>query len=244
MIHFGVIAPALHSHFSAMASLASALVARGHRVTFFHQTDARAFLNDDAAAFVALGLTSHPPGALQGTLRRAGRPESPWGLRRVIKDMAATTDMLCRELPDALHQHGVQALLCDQMEAAGGITAEAMGLPFVSIACALPVNRSPGVPLPVMPFAFDTSAFALKQYKTSTDIYDFLMRPLGRVIAHHAARHGLPPRTGLHECLSPLAQISQTIAPFDFPMAQPLPRFHAVGPVSYTHLTLPTILRV
>jgi zeaxanthin glucosyltransferase len=152
----------------------------------------------------------------------------------VILDMAAGTDMLCRELPRAIDALGIDALLADQMEAAGGLVGEALGLPFFSVACALPVNREPGIPLPVMPFDHAADERARKVYEGSTRVYDWMMTPHRRAIADNARRLGLPARDGLHECLSPLAQVSQTVASFDFPRRALPPHFYHVGPLRPT----------
>lgn len=231
MTHFAVVAPALPSHFRALQALGVELVSRGHRVTFVHQQDAAAWLDSPLIHFHAVGLTSHPAGSLAQTLRCAANPGGLTGLRRLIADMARTTDMLCRELPAALSALQVDALICDQMEAAGGMVAEALDLPYVSVACALPVNREPGVPLPVMPMAYGEDERSRQMYQGSTRVYDWIMRRHRRVIAEHAAALGLSPRDGLHQCLSPLAQISQTVPGFEFPRVALPAHFHHVGPL-------------
>lgn len=176
------------------------------------------------------------PGSLAHTLELTAHP-SGMGIFRLIADMAKTSDMLCRELPAALQQAGVDGLIVDQMEAAGGLVADALGLPFVSVACALPVNREPHLPLPVMPFNYGTGARRQKLYATSERIYDWLMRRHSEVIARHARDFGLGERRSLHDCLSPLAQISQTLPAFDFPRRQLPAHFHAVGPLRHVHAT-------
>lgn len=230
MSHYAVIAPPLYSHVKALQALAIQLIERGHHITFVLQFEARSLLDDPRIGFYPLGETRLAPGSLARTLALAAQP-SGLGLFRLIDDLAATTDMLCDELPEALEALGVDGLIVDQMEAAGGLVAEALGLPFVSVACALPVNREPGLPLPVMPFAYSTSAQARHRYDASEKIYDWLMRRHARVIAHHAQRLGLSPRHSLHECLSTLAQISQTPPSLDFPRAALPSYFHAVGPL-------------
>ncbi len=231
MAHFGVVAPAYFSHFSALEAIAVELVERGHRVTFLHRADAAAWVRDARIAFHVLGLASHPAGSLADSLRRAANPGGPLGIRAVIADMARTTDMLCRELPAAVDTLGIDAVLADQMEAAGALAAQGAGLPFISVACALPVNREAGMPLPVMPFRFDTSERGLQMVQGSTRVYDWLMTAHSKVVAQHAARFGLPARGMLHEWLSPLAQISQTVAGFDFPRRDAPAHFHHVGPL-------------
>lgn len=226
MGHFAVIAPPLYSHFHALQALSQALLARGHRITFLQQADAHSLLNDPHIEFVAVGERSHPVGSLAAVLHHLA---SPLSLFRVIADIAASSDMLCRELPAKLKALQIDGVIADQMEAAGGLVAEAMHLPFVSVACALPVNREPGIPLAVMPFRFGQDEKALQRFQASQDIYDRIMQRHGEVIAHHAHHFGLPARRGLHQCLSPLAQISQLVPAFDFPRRHLPANFHAVG---------------
>ncbi|WP_028694293.1 glycosyltransferase [Pseudomonas cremoricolorata] len=227
MSHFAVIAPPYPSHYQALQAVAGQLLERGHQVTFFHQADARQWLDDPRIGFCALGASSHPPGSLQQALHLAARPHGPLRLRRLIRQLAETSAMLCRELPDALRAAKVDAVLCDQMEVAGSLIGEALGLPRISMACALPVNREAGLPLPVMPFG---PGHDLRLYRGTEQVHDWLMTPLQQVIDEVCQRHQLPGRQGLHGCLSPLAQISQTLAAFDFPR-QHLPAYcHATGP--------------
>jgi lycopene beta-cyclase len=117
------------------------------------------------------------------------------------------------------------------MEAAGGLVAAHLGLPSVSIACALPVNREPRVPLPVMHWMAATDPAGLQMNQGSERVYDWLMRPHAEVIARHAAAFGLPPRTRLDQCLSPLLQIAQTVSGFDFAREAAPPTLRAVGPL-------------
>ena len=104
-------------------------------------------------------------------------------------------------------------------------------MPFVSMACALPVNREPQIPLAVMPFAYGEDERSRRIYEGSQRVYDWLMRPLREVIRRASAQFRIEPRDGLHDCLSPYAQISQTITAFDLPRQHLPATFHAVGPL-------------
>lgn len=231
MLSFAVIAPPFLSHVRALEAIASVLVTRGHRVTWIQQPDVRALLRDKRLGFHAVGGRSHPLGSLAAVVERAAKPGGPLGLRRVIHDMARATDMLCQDGPAALRAIAADAIIADQMEAAGGLLAEALGLPYVSVACALPVNREPDLPLPVMPWAYPSDARGHKVNTTSARIHDWMMQPHGQAIARNARALGIAPRDALHDCLSPWAQISQTTAGFDFPRQDPPPHFHHVGPL-------------
>lgn len=231
MSHFAVISPPFASHFRALEAVAGELVDRGHQVTFLQQADAATLLRDPRMSFAAVGQRSHPRGSLAALVERAARPGGPLGLRRVIADVASGTDMLCREGADVLRGLGVDAIIADQMEAAGGLLGEHLGLPWFSVACALPVNREPLVPLPVMPWGYADTPFGEQLNRSSCRVYDRLMAPHARIISAQAERLGLPARQALHQCLSPYAQISQTVRSFDFPRLQAPGHFHAVGPL-------------
>lgn len=231
MSHFALVAPPYPSHFAAMQALGGELVERGHQVSFFHQPEAERWLSDSRLGFVAIGHAECPPGSLDLAMRRVADPAGPLRLRRLIKQLAHTTGMLISNLPQALRDHRVDAMICDQMEPAGGLVAEACNLPFFSVACALPINRDPGLPLPVMPFGLGLDA---RLYEGSAQVHDWLMRPLHDTLVQACHRHGLPPRSGAHEFLSPLAQLSQTPLHLDFPRADIPKHFHAVGPLRST----------
>ena len=139
--------------------------------------------------------------------------------------------MLCREGPALLRALGTEAVIADQMEAAGGLLARGLGLPFVSVACALPVNREPRLPLPVMPWGYARDLRGEQLKAGSARVYDWLMQPHARLIARHASAFGIAPCATLADCLSPLAQISQTTASFDFARLCAPGHFHPVGPL-------------
>jgi len=231
MAHFAVIAPVFTSHVRALEALAGELIARGHRVSWVHQCDVGHVLRNPGVEFHAVGATSHPPGSLAGVVSRAARPGGLRGLQRVIADMARTTDMLCREAPALLARLGVQAVLADQMEGAGGLVAEHLQLPRISVACALPINREPELPLPVMHWPYASSEWSLQINLASTRVYDRLMQEHARVIAHWAQAFGLPPRERLDQCVSPGLQLSQTVHAFDFPRRTAPALLHHVGPL-------------
>ncbi|WP_017348693.1 glycosyltransferase [Pantoea sp. A4] len=230
MSHFAVIAPPFYSHFRAMQALALQLVARGHRITFVQQPDAAILLNDRQCGFCSTAADRYPPGSLHKLIQLAGHA-SGLGLFRLINALSSLTENLCRALPTTLNQLAVDGVIADQMEPAGGLVSEALGLPFISVACALPVNRENGIPLPVMPWTYGQAPSEIQRCHASENTYDWLMSRHAEVIQRYAHYFGLPARRYAHECLSELAQISQLPLALDFPRKQLPPCFHAVGPL-------------
>jgi hypothetical protein len=95
---------------------------------------------------VTIGATAFPPGAVDETYGILGRLSGRKGLRFSVDYVRKEQAMLHAELPEAVRGAGIDVLLVDQLSPAGSTVAEFLGLPFVTIANALPVNREPAVP--------------------------------------------------------------------------------------------------
>ena len=228
MPHFAFVAPALPGHFNPLLALAAELRGRGHRTTFIHQPDAARLVT--GAEFVAVGHDTHPPGTLDRTVARMATLNGPFGLRSMIADVAHTTDMLARALPAALETIGADLLVADQMEAASGLVARGIGLPFVTTATGLPIDREPGIPPPYVAWNYDGSDKGVTRNAGGYRVSDWLMRGVGDVIERHARRFGLPPARRAEELFSPAATLAQIVPRIDFPRRALPPTFHALGP--------------
>ena len=230
MTHFGFLCPPFLGHLHPMQAVAAALGARGHNTTFFGLADMQPRLRAPGCRFVPLGRRSHPPGTLAALETRMGHPRGP-RLFGIMRDMARMTDMLCDQAPTAFGREGVEVIVGDQLEPAAGLLAAHLGLPFVSIANALLINREPGMPPPFTGWRYDPSSAGLRRNAGGYRVADLMMFAPAGVVAAWARRWGLPARRHLDACLSPLLQISQTVPGFDFPR-EALPRFvHACGPL-------------
>lgn len=154
----------------------------------------------------------------------------PFGMRAMLRDVAGLTDMLCREAPATLSGIGADAVIADQMEPAGGLVAEHLGLPFVTTATGLPINREPGIPPPYLSWRYEPGERGEKRNRGGYRVSDWLMRGIGEVIEHHSRRLGLTPRRRSEDCFSAFAEIAQAVRSIDFPRAELAPHFHYLGP--------------
>lgn len=214
MSHFGFICPPYLGHLNPMSAVAAELRRRGHATTVLGISDVAGSVG--GAGFVQLGAGRYPTGSLARLKAHMAAPRG-LGLFRVIQDMSGMTDMLCREAPAAVRAAGIDALVSDQLEAAGGLVAAHLGLPLVSVANALPINREPAVPPPFTDWAFDSSTWGLQRNAGGHRVADAMMAGLNRVISAWAAEWRLPPWRRVDECLSATAQITQLVPGFDFP---------------------------
>ena len=231
MARIAFVAPPFLGHLNPMMALAGELSRRGHEPVFMHMEDARATLERRGFAFRPVGRDTHPPGHLRGVLGRMAGVNGPFGLMGIIRDVAAATDMLVRDLPDACRAERIDMIVGDQTEAACGLAARHLGLPYVSVANALPLNREPDVPPPFTGWRYDASGWGRERNAGGYRVSDRLMAPVRRVIAGHAARFRLGRLASIEDCVSPLAEISQTVAAFDFPRRALPATFHHVGPL-------------
>ena len=220
MAHFALISPPYFSHLRVFEALGTALVRRGHRATFLVGGAEPAVRG---LPIVALGTGEGPR-----VLANAARPSGPLGILRTVADSARITDLLCAGGPDALARIGADAVIGDQVEPAAGLLAGYLGLQHVSLACGLPVNRAPGVPLPFVGWRYDPSPKGVEWIEGGERVVRLLLAQQRRTIEAWSDRFGLARRSDLEACLSPDLQIAQISRAFDFPRPEPA-SFHAVG---------------
>jgi len=198
-MHFAAFCPPYSSHLRAFAALAKGLADRGHRVTFMLPPDCALPLQHPGIDVLHVGDRDPGCGGMQG---------------RAIASSARRTDELCRE---ADRLPAFDAVLGDQMEPAGGLIAAYRDVPLISVACALPLERDKGVPLPFLGWPFDPSNRGLRRNRGGERVARIILRHHNAVISDWADRFGIGPRAGLADCLSPVLTVSQTLPGFDFP---------------------------
>ena len=216
MSRLAILAPPLTGHWKPLGALAAELTDRGHEVAFIHGEEARGLAERHGVDFAAVssdGLGAHR------------------GVRGTVREMARQTDMLCRHAPGLVRSLGVEAVISDQLEAAGGLIAKHLGLPYATVACALPINRESKLPPPYVGWRYDPSPRGQRWAQGGWRVSDFLMRPVGRVIAQWAESWRLPPRRRLDECFSPTLQIAQAVPSIDFPREELSAGIHYTGPL-------------
>lgn len=230
MSHFGFLCPPYAGHVNPMQALAGALIARGHSATFLGVAAMAKAVTERRCGFVPLGGADDPRNDLAALTRHMTHPRG-LGLLAVIRDGAHLTDLICREAPEKIAMHGIDTIVADQLEPAGGLVAEACQLPFASVANALLINREDSVPPPFLGWRYDPSPNGMARNRAGYRVADILLTGPGRIIARHAERFGLASRRTMEACLSPTVQVSQTIAGFDFPRQFLPATMHHCGPL-------------
>ncbi len=200
-------------------------------MTLLQMEDVRQRAVAEGLEFAALGQSDHPAGSLGRSLAQLGKLRGLGALRFTIEAVRRTTEMICRDAPEVVRARGIDRLLVDQLEPAGGSVADHLEIPFVTICNALALNREPNVPPPFTGWEFRRSAWARARNSVGYEIYDRLMSPVMHVVRAWRKRWGLKPLRDAADSFSPLAQISQMTRGFDFPRDELPPRFIYAGPL-------------
>jgi zeaxanthin glucosyltransferase len=230
-MHFGIISPPVLGHLHPFGALGRELIARGHRVTLFNMADAEKSALAEGLEFIALGASDHPAGSLPLSLQQLGRLQGLAALRFTIQAVKKTTEMICRDAPGAVRSAGIDMLLVDQTEPAGGTVADHLGLPFITVCNALALNREAAVPPPFTPWTHGNAWWQRLRNLTGYAVSGRVMSPVTRVITKYRRLWKLPTHRGPDDSFSSLAQISQQPAALDFPRTRISATFHYVGPL-------------
>ena len=221
----------MRGHLNPFLALARELQRRGHRATVFQMPDLASSVRAEQVDFVPIGARDHPLGSLPQSLAELGRLSGLAALRFTVRAIAKTTEMICRDAPQAVHDARVDMLLVDQTEPAGGSVAEHLGIPFVTLCNALALNREPDVPPPFSPWNYRESVWARMRNRLGYAVSDRILAPVRGVLADYRRRWKLPVHKGSDDSYSRLAQISQQPREFDFPRKFLPSCFHYVGPL-------------
>jgi zeaxanthin glucosyltransferase len=230
-VHFGIVTPPVPGHIHPFGALGRELISRGHRVTLLQMADVEARARAEGLEFAPLGHTDHPPGSLPASLQQLGRLKGFAALRFTIQAIAKTTSMICRDAPEAIRETGIDMLLVDQTEPAGGSVAEYMNLPFVTVCNALALNRESFVPPPFTNWRQGERPWHRLRNWLGYTASDRMLAPVSKVVADYRRTWKLPAHSGPEDSFSALAQISQQPPAFDYPRHHLPPTFHYVGPL-------------
>lgn len=228
MAHFGVICPAASGHLNPMITLAHTLQQRGHRATVIGVIDVQASVLAAGLGFAVIGETEFPVGSVPAALAKLGQLNGLSASRYTVALFAQLANLLLREAPSIIKDMGMDALIIDQTSFGGATVADFLDMPFVSVCCALMLNREPGIPPPFMgsvrPQWGRISSWAGHTLMAS------VTQPITQLVAKYRRQWNLRPHTHPDAEYSPFAQLSQQSAEFEFPR-QSLPAcFHFTGP--------------
>ena len=230
MARIGLLTLYATGHLNPSLTLARALQRHGHEVVFFNLPDVAAQIEAGGCHAVSYGAEEYPSGSLAASMQKTAELSGPAAFAHYVQRMVTLFRAGFRDLPDLLRGAGLDLLIVDQVHYAGATLAEHVGIPFVSLANALLVNREDVIPPPVMLWPFSSSAAAVERNRKGWAGVDQAYAHLLPVVNEQRSAWGLPAYTNLLEdSFSPLLQICQQPPVCEFPRPQAPPGLHLVG---------------
>lgn len=229
MTHYGILCPGSTGPLNTMLPLGQELQRRGHRVTLFGILDTQRKTQAAGLEFRAVGEEELPVKSVEESLAQLGKLSGLAALQYTIallKQMAVVT---LRDAPEAMRQEGVEAVLVNQGAVEGGTVADRLNVPFVTVCSAVVLNREVGVPPFNTSWNYSSAWWALQRNKIGYLLLNRVAQPTRDVIAEYRQQWNLPPLLQINDVYSPLAQLSQAPAEFEFPRKELPAWFHFTG---------------
>ena len=160
MRRIGILSFSSPGHYYPLTALGRRLQSRGHEVVYLQVADLERPIRAAGLEFRQIGREDFPLGALRARDEELGRLKGLAAMRCALRGIGQKAMMLFRDAPAAIRDAGVDSLIVDQIEMAGGTVADHLGLPFVSVAAALPINLDVSVPPVNLPWPYGTGVRA------------------------------------------------------------------------------------
>jgi zeaxanthin glucosyltransferase len=231
-VHLGVISIPVGSHVSVLGGLAMRLRQRGHRVTFFHIADVEPMVRRARLDFCRVGGAAFPVGTMAARDEEISRLTGLAGFRFTIAAGLRYTEMLLDEAPAAITAAGIDMLLVDQSEAAGSTLAEHLALPFITVACALPLPESAddSVPPFFVGWPYRPGILARVRNRLALRGFMYAVRPFFTLLNRKRTAWGLRTIEDQLPEFARRALIAQLPACMDFPQRRMRADVHHCGP--------------
>jgi zeaxanthin glucosyltransferase len=236
MAHLGLLCPAETGHLNTMLPLGQEMQRRGHRVTFFGIVDAQPKVLAAGLEFHAIGAEAFPAGSSGRLFAELGKLSGFAALRYTLNWIKQSAIIFLEEGPTVLKDAGVDALLVDQIAPEGGLVADYLDIPFVTICSALPFNQEPTIPPFFTTWTYDRSWWAILRNQIVYQLTDPFGKSLQTLRINYRKSWKLPPEVSPD---SQLAILTQQPAVFEYPRQNLPAYFHFTGPYHNQHSRKP-----
>ena len=207
---------------------------RGHALTFIGLRDVQGAIEAEGVPYTPIGEHTHPRGEVPLFRKRLSELKGVAAMRLSLGAVERMNESFFTELPAILSRLGADGLIADQAEPSAGTIAEHLNLPWVTICNGLPINRELAIPPYFTPWRYRNDFIRRIRNRIGYAAFDFVTASISKGVARRRELWGLPRYRHVDEANSPLLQIAQTPAEFDFPRLQLPDHFHYTGPFRRT----------
>ncbi|PZV12056.1 MAG: glycosyl transferase family 1 [Pseudanabaena sp.] len=243
MAHIGLICVPATGHLNPMTTLGYELKKRGHQITLINILDAKEKAEDAGLGFKVYSEQTRPLGFTPDSLVKMGELSGIDAFRYTIELFQQGAINMMKEGIESIRNTQVDLLLIDQASFGASSVAEHLGIPFISVSCALMLNRDELVPPLNFGWLYSVSPWAKLRNQLGYKLLDRLVKPITETINEFRVSWKLPPFTHANDAYSKLAQISQQPSELEFPRKQLPDCFHFTGafhnPLSRANVDFP-----
>ncbi|WP_310429710.1 glycosyltransferase [Chamaesiphon sp. VAR_48_metabat_135_sub] len=227
MVHLGLFCPAETGHLNTMLPLGQEMHRRGHRVTFFGIVDAKSKVLAAGLEFRSIGEAEFPAGASDRLFEELGKLSGVAALLYTMDWIKQSAIVFLKEGPNVLKDAQIEAILVDQISPEGGIVAEFLDIPFITICSALPFNQEPTIPPLFTTWKYNPSWWAVLRNQLVYQLVNPFTRSIKKLRSDYRKSWKLPPEISAD---SQLAILTQQPAEFEYPRKSLPDYFHFTGP--------------
>jgi MGT family glycosyltransferase len=223
--------PSATGHLNPCLTLAAALAERGHHIVFYTIVDAAERIERAGFTCRAYAEAEFPKGTIAGRYEELGELKGSRALRHTIDLVTARAAAGLRDLPKLVREDRIEGLVVDQLCAAAAVVARSEGIPYVTLSNALALNQEPAVPPFFTTWQYSDSLPARCRNVVAWNVFNHMTKPILAAINEFQRERRLPRYDRIGAAISPLAQIAQQPAQFDFPRERLSETFHYAGPL-------------
>ncbi len=210
-----------------MLPLGRELQRRGHRVTFLGILDAESKVSAAGLEFRSIGETEFPAGSSEKLFAELGQLSGFAALRYTMDWIEKSALVFLEAGPSALEDAKIDALLVDQIAPEGGLVADFLDIPFVTICSALPFNQEPTVPPFFTTWIYNLAWWAVLRNRVVYQLTNPFGKSMQTLRMNYRKLWRLPPEISAD---SQLAILTHQPAEFDYPRQNLPSNFHFTGP--------------
>ncbi len=229
MAHIGIICVPATGHLNPMTTLGYELKQRGHQVTVIGILDAKEKSEVAGLDFLGYAEEDRPLGFISASLSRMGQLSGLKAFRYTIELFQQSTVLMMEKGLEAIRASHVDLLLIDQASFGASSVAEYLKIPFISVSCALVLNRDNLVPPLNLGWKYSPSFLAKLRNQFGYRLLDLLVKPISETVNQYRQLWNLHPFTDANDAYSKIAQICQQPAEFELPRQSLPPHFHFTG---------------
>jgi MGT family glycosyltransferase len=229
--HFSILCPPTPGHLNPMIALAKQLQTRGHIVSFIGLPDGAAWCERAGLQYFVVGANEFPVGSQSRFFKTALQMTPVSAVGYSVTFARSRNELLLRDVPAVIRHHGIEGLIVDQLEVAGGTIAEHCKIPYVTVCNALPVNTEVSLPPYFTDWNFDESSWSRTVNGFVYSATERLLSPVYRSVNERRKQWNLRRYRKTENTDSLLAIISQMVKELDFPRVCLPECFQYVGPL-------------